>query len=209
MRSCFAICEQRAADVPGYDPASNSQIKRRRFTMSTDIPETDITLRDGRSVSVRAVRPTDEAEIVQAFDRMSEDARYMRFMRFVREPNMERLRKALASFPESGVGIVATVPADDGIDIVGSTIAIDREPTRHRCEFAINVDDRSSAVPDWRHADEDADRRRQRRGLKVMEGFVLAENQSMLRLARRLGFTIAPDPEDRAVRICRLQLGGG
>ena len=48
-----------------------------------------------------------------------------------------------------------------------------------------------------------------KRGLKVMEGFVLAENQSMLRLARRLGFTIAPDPEDRAVRICRLQLGGG
>ncbi len=47
-----------------------------------------------------------------------------------------------------------------------------------------------------------------RRGLKEMEGFVLAENQSMLRLARRLGFTIAPDPEDRAVRICRLQLGG-
>ena len=46
-----------------------------------------------------------------------------------------------------------------------------------------------------------------RRGLQVMEGFVLAENESMLRLAKRLGFSIAPDPEDRAVRICRLQLG--
>jgi len=44
------------------------------------------------------------------------------------------------------------------------------------------------------------------RGLKVMEGFVLAENQSMLRLAKRLGFSIAPDPDDRTVCICRLQL---
>jgi len=29
----------------------------------------------------------------------------------------------------------------------------------------------------------------------------------MLRLARRLGFVVAPDPEDGAVRICRLRLG--
>jgi hypothetical protein len=29
----------------------------------------------------------------------------------------------------------------------------------------------------------------------------------MLRLATRLGFSVAPDPEDRAVRICRLDLG--
>ncbi len=116
--------------------------------MSTDVPETEITLRDGRSVSVRAVRPTDEAEIVQAFDRMSEDARYMRFMRFVREPNMERLRKALASFPESGVGIVATVPADDGIDIVGSTIAIiGSNPTPANSRSTSRP---SSAEPVWR-----------------------------------------------------------
>jgi acetyltransferase len=48
-----------------------------------------------------------------------------------------------------------------------------------------------------------------RRGLKWMEGFVLTENQPMLRLARRLGFSVAPDPEDPSIRICRLQLGAG
>ncbi len=46
-----------------------------------------------------------------------------------------------------------------------------------------------------------------RRGLQDMEGFVLAENKPMLRLAARLGFSIAPDPEDRTVRLCRLRLG--
>jgi hypothetical protein len=40
-----------------------------------------------------------------------------------------------------------------------------------------------------------------------MEGFVLAANQSMLGLARRLGFAISRDPGDPAVRICRLPLG--
>ena len=39
-----------------------------------------------------------------------------------------------------------------------------------------------------------------------MEGFVLARNQSMLRLARRLGFQIESDPDDPTVRICRMNL---
>jgi acetyltransferase len=137
---------------------------------------------------------------------MSEDARYMRFMRVVREPNLERLRKVLASFPEGGIGIVATVPAEDGVDIVGSAIAI--VVNRTTCEFAISV---ASAFGGAGLASAlmrvliDA---AAARGLTEMEGFVLAENQPMLRLAKRLGFSVTPDPEDRAVRVCRLALGG-
>jgi len=131
----------------------------------------------------------------------------MRFMRVVREPNMERVRKVLASFPQGGVGIVATVPASDGIDIVGSAIAIVGGDAS-TCEFAINVTSSfggaglASAL--MRVLIDAA----AKRGLKEMEGYVLAENRSMLRLAGRLGFSIAPDPEDRAVRICRLPLSG-
>jgi hypothetical protein len=40
-----------------------------------------------------------------------------------------------------------------------------------------------------------------------MEGFVLAANSPMLSLARRLGFAVAPDPDDRSVCLCRLPLG--
>ena len=63
--------------------------------MDSDFPEFDITLRDGRALHLRAMRPSDETEILQAFERLSPDARYMRFMRTVREPTMERFRKAL------------------------------------------------------------------------------------------------------------------
>src|SRR5437868_4796604 len=45
-----------------------------------------------------------------------------------------------------------------------------------------------------------------RRGRKQMEGFVLAGNPSMLRLARRLGFQIVSDADDPTIRICRLNL---
>jgi acetyltransferase len=174
--------------------------------MDPGFTESDATLRDGRVVHVRTMRAQDEAELLQTFDRMSNDARYMRFMRVVREPNLERLRKALGSLPEIGIGLVATVPATDGVDIVGSAIAMITSEAG-TCEFAINVDSKfggAGLATELMNTLIDVARQR---GLQVMEGFVLAENQSMLRLARRLGFSIEPDPDDRAVRICRLQLG--
>ena len=176
--------------------------------MSTSIPESDITLRDGRTVHVRAMHSTDESELLQVFDRSSDDARYMRFMRVVREPNLERLRKTLATFPEGGIGLVATIPAADGIDIAGSAIAIIEKSDPGSCEFAINVDSAFGGAGLATALMKTLIDVARGRGLKVMEGFVLAENQSMLRLAKRLGFSIAPDPEDRAVRLCRLQLAG-
>ena len=175
--------------------------------MRKNIPEADITLRDGRTAHLRDLRATDESEILQAFERMTEGAGYMRFMRVVREPNLDRLRKALGSFPEHGIGLVATVPAADGVDIVGSAIAvIESDPSA--CEFAINVDGRFSGTGLATALMTRLIGSARERGLKVMEGYVLAENQSMLRLAQRLGFNIAPDPEDRAVRICSLPLEG-
>ena len=77
--------------------------------MDSGFDDFDVTLRDGRDVHIRAVRRADEEELVHAFGRLSEEARYLRFMGSVGEPNLERWRKALAGFPGSGIGIVATV----------------------------------------------------------------------------------------------------
>lgn len=168
--------------------------------------ELDATLRDGRTVHIRAMRPADETELLQAFGRMGDDARYMRFMRAVREPNMEQVRRVLASFPASGFGIVATVPAADGIDIVGSAIYVTGND-RKTCEFAINVGSAFGGAGLASTLMTTLIDAAKSRGLEEMEGFVLAANQPMLRLARRLRFSIEVDPDDRAVRLCRLPLG--
>jgi RimJ/RimL family protein N-acetyltransferase len=174
--------------------------------MDRRFAEFDAILRDGRTVRIRAMRPADEAELLQAFERMSDDARYMRFMRSVREPNMARVRKTLASFPDSGLGIVATVPATDGVDIVGSALYV-IGGDRSNCEFAVHVGSAFGGAGLARTLMTALIDSATRRGLKEMEGFVLAANQPMLGLARRLGFTIARDPDDPAVRLCRLRLG--
>jgi RimJ/RimL family protein N-acetyltransferase len=164
-----------------------------------------ITVRDGRSVQIRAMRPTDEEEFLQAFHRLSEETRYMRFMRLVREPDRERVHEVLASFPAGGGGIVATVPAADGIDIVGSAVyLIGNDPTS--CEFAVTVATEFCGVGLAGTLMQRLIGAAKVRGIAEMEGFVLSVNKPMLRLARRLGFDIAPDPDDGTVRICRLRL---
>ena len=152
------------------------------------------------------MQKADEAELLQAFDRLSPDARYMRFMRVVREPNLERLRKTLASFPHDGDAVVATVPAADGIDIVGSaTFIILSDKTT--CEFAISVAADFGGAGLGRALMTALIDTARRRGLKEMEGFILAANQPMQKLASRLGFSGSRDPDDSAVRIYRLRLG--
>ncbi|MEJ5990883.1 GNAT family N-acetyltransferase [Ramlibacter sp. PS3R-8] len=165
----------------------------------------DITLRDGRVLHVRDSSLADEAELLQKFGRMSENDRYMRLMRVVRTPNMEYARSLLASLPQAGIGLVATVPAADGIDIVGSALAVFAKD-RPSCEFATAVDagyagaGLASALMRLLMAEA------RRRGMQEMEGFVLSQNQPMLRLARRLGFSASYDPDDASVRICRKSL---
>src|SRR6478735_7908032 len=140
---------------------------------AADISERDLSLRDGRTVHLRAVSPADEAELLQAFERLSDEARYMRFMRVVHAPDRERLRAVLASFPATGIGLVATVPADDGLDIVGSAIAL-FAPDRTSCEFAITVAAAFGGVGLATVLMTALIDEARRRGLPQMEGFVLS-----------------------------------
>jgi acetyltransferase len=174
--------------------------------MDTDFVDCDVALRDGRLVHLRAMQPSDEVELLQAFERMDADARYMRFMRAVREPNLERVRKVLASFPAGGLGIVATAPAADGVDIVGSAIFLVGS-NASSCEFAINVSAAYGGAGLGGTLMNALIGAARRRGLADMEGFVLAANKPMLRLASGLGFSVAPDPDDSTVRLCHLHLG--
>jgi RimJ/RimL family protein N-acetyltransferase len=165
----------------------------------------DLTLRDGRVVHLRAATPADEAEFFQAFERLSDHARYMRFMRVMRDPDGQQLRKGLASFPEAGTGLVATVPATDGFDIVGTAIAVNSSDGVS-CEFAITVASEFGGVGLATSLMTTLIDEARRRGLKNMDGFVLTQNQPMLRLAKRLGFRITSEPGDPTVRVCRMAL---
>ncbi len=116
----------------------------------------------------------------------------MRFMRMVGNPNVERKLEVLASFPEIGFGIVAV---HGGTDIVGSALCLG-EKDQKSCEFAITVVGDYGGLGRGRALMTTLIGAARLRGLHEMEGYVLAKNQSMPRLASRLGFRVTADPDD-------------
>lgn len=165
--------------------------------MDSGFTDFDLSLRDGRIMHIRAMRKSDEEVILPAFDRLSPEARYMRAScAWWANPMSSVCARFLLPSPETGLGIVATVPAGDGIDIVGSAMfLIRRDPAS--CEFATTVSADYGGQGLERALMTALIAATKQRGLHEMEGFVLAKNQPMLKLATRLGFGISP-PDDPA-----------
>lgn len=168
-----------------------------------------VPLRDGRQVCVREVGAQDKAAMRDAFERLSAQARYTRFMAPLRELSDATLDAATHPVPGREFALVAV---DDGAGRPGAIVAGARYvgiPASHACEFALTVAD------DW-SAQGLAGRllplliaHAAAHGLHCMEGYVLAANTPMRRLARRLGFADTPCPDDRSLRIVRLELAAG
>ncbi|HEY0858005.1 MAG TPA: GNAT family N-acetyltransferase [Albitalea sp.] len=164
-------------------------------------------LRDGREVTLRAIVESDAAEIVQAFDRLSSDSRYSRFMQHKKQLDTAALERGVHPRPGRDFVFVATIPAPDGIDIVGAAQYVAAsDDDRRTCEFAVTV------AEDWRGSGlarrllASLIRRARRDGYDTMEGWVMADNTPMLALARMLGFEVEAVPGDATLQRVRRDL---
>jgi L-amino acid N-acyltransferase YncA len=165
-----------------------------------------LKLRDGREVALRAIAASDAAEIVQAFERLSAQSRYYRFMEYKKELDPAAVERGVHPRDGREFAFVATAPTADGFDIVGAAQYVRAtDAKRGTCEFAITV------AEDWRRIGLGAEllaslvRRARRDGYRTMQGVVIAENDAMLALARKLHFAVQPVPEDATV--VRVQRG--
>src|SRR5512137_2326233 len=150
-----------------------------------------VELRDGRVVTMRAIVEADAPEIVHAFERLTTESRYSRFMQHKRELDPAALDRGVHPRTGRDFVFVATIPAADGIDIVGAAQYVRaKENDRRTCEFAITV------AEDWRGSGLATQllaslvRRARRDGYRKIEGSVLAGNAPMIALARKLKFTV-------------------
>lgn len=163
------------------------------------------TLRDGREVVLREIGVQDEKEIVEAFERLSAESRYTRFMIPLRELSPRMLAAATHPVPGRDFALIAVSGEGDDEDIVAGARYVGA-PGSDTCEFAVTVAD------DW-HGLGLAGRlmeiliaNARERGLRCMEGQVLAVNSPMRRLAKRLGFSDRQYPDDATLRLVSLSL---
>ena len=157
----------------------------------------------GAVVTVRPIRREDaalEAEFVRG---LSAESRYQRFIETLNELPPGELNYLTDVDQVRHVALVATVERQ-GREAIAGVARYIADASGAGCEFSIVVGD------DWQGSGlagvlmHELTRVARARGLRTMEGLVLATNTRMLKFVRRLGFAHRRDPGDReTVRVVR------
>jgi RimJ/RimL family protein N-acetyltransferase len=165
----------------------------------------DLRLRDGRRVTLRAVRPQDKVELQAALKRLSAESRYARFMSPLRELSPQMLERA--TNPEESRDLQLVAVAREGVQekIIGGARYAAGAGSMN-CEFAVAVTDEWQGLGLAHQLLEALMRTAHARGFERMEGYILASNARMLGLAKRLGFVEVASPEGPTVRMVRCDL---
>ena len=165
--------------------------------------ETTAETQSGLRVLIRPIRPADEPALAEFQTRLTpEDIRF-RFL----APRKEFSHKTNARFTQIDYGRAMAFVAfrEDQSELLG-VARLAADPDYVSAEYAVIVrSDLKGAGLGWalmhhliRYAESE--------GLRDLHGDVLAANERMLKMCRELGFDIAIDPEDLALRKVRLKL---
>ena len=163
--------------------------------------ERTLTVRDGRKVFVRPVRPEDEELFLQFFKRVSAEDLRLRFFAPVRDFSHAFLARLTQMDYARAIAFVA-IDNESG-EMMGA-VRIHADANHESGEYGILMRSDLKGLGlgwelmvlmiEWARAD----------GLRVVEGQVLSENTTMLDMCRRLGFGIRNDPNDLDIKIVTL-----
>jgi acetyltransferase len=161
-------------------------------------------LSDGSNIVIRPIRPED-AELEQAFVReLSEESRYFRFMNSIQELSPAMLVRFTQIDYSREIALLAVKETHghktDQKELEVGVARYATNPDGESCEFAIVIADNMHGKglgSKLMTVLMDAARER---GLKVMQGEVLSQNNHMLKLMKNLGFTIETSKEDDSIK---------
>lgn len=162
-------------------------------------------LRDGRDILLRPIRPEDEPAHHALIARMSPEDLRLRFFSYVRELRHAQMARLTQVDYDREMAFIATAPDEHGEPETLGVVRTVTDPDNESAEFAVLV--RSDLkgqglgsmlmkrIIDYCRS----------RGTAEIKGLVLASNESMIGLARSLGFRIEGGPDGDTV-VARLAL---
>jgi acetyltransferase len=162
-------------------------------------------LADGTDIVIRPIRPED-AKIEQEFvQNLSEEPRYFRFMDSIQVFSQSMLARFTQIDYNREMALIA-VTEEQGKEIELGVARYAINPDGESCEFALVVADSMRGKGLGHLLMVNLMDVARSKGLKIMEGEVLNNNHSMLKLMERLDFTVASNPEDDTLKTVRKAL---
>jgi len=160
-----------------------------------------VRLRDGRAVVVRSARPADGAAVQRFVRELSPLARRRRFFGALSELSPAQLDRLVGAQGPRALSLVA-LSANEGEPRIVAMAQYAHDESE-AAEFAVVVADAWQRQGLGARLLELLLERAAVAGVRVMNGFALAENGPMLDLAAKLGFVAAEDRDPDLVRLER------
>lgn len=153
-----------------------------------------VTLRDDSRYIVRAIRPSDEPNVLHLLESLSPDEIRLRFFNFIRHFSHDMAARITQVDYDREVSLVAS-RYDEPEQLAGlGTLICD--PDGREAEFAILVHHDHGGVGLGRHLLDCLLRQASARQVETVYGDVLAQNKPMLKLAKSLGFKVKRNLDD-------------
>ncbi|MCG8635989.1 MAG: GNAT family N-acetyltransferase [Desulfobacterales bacterium] len=156
--------------------------------------ESKFTTRDGDRVFMRPIRPADADQVIDMFERLSPETVYRRFFSPLKEISRPLLIKLTQIDYDREIALTAFSGEGGNRSLVGVARII-FQPSHMTGEFAILLADDWQSKGIGRVLLTRALESARAYGLKTVYGPVISTNTAMLALGKKLGFTVARDPD--------------
>jgi acetyltransferase len=154
----------------------------------------------GTPVLIRPVRPEDEPMIQEMFDGLSAETIYFRFFHLIKTMGHEQLARFCQVDYDRDIALVATEEPPGRERLLGMC-HLHIHPAREEAELAVVVGDYYQRLGLGRKLVSVGMEIAREKGIRRITGAVLPENEAMLGLAKKLGFTALQDMGEGVYRI--------
>ena len=156
--------------------------------------ESDWMMRDGTPVLLRPMRPEDEPLVSDFLKKCSEETIYFRYFRLIKKWTHEMLIRFTQNDYDREIGLMA-ISQPPAPEVMLGVCRLVMAADRANAEFAVIVADPWQGKGLGQKLLEEVIAIAREQGVQLLHGDVLAQNQPMLEMVRRLGFSLKKDPD--------------
>lgn len=174
------------------------------MNLSATHPQKVYPLGDGKTYTIRPIQPNDRERIIELFNHLSPESRYLRFAHAISKLPDAFLDDILELDYIKEMALVAVIQSQTGIEEIVGISRYVTPPNQQVCEFSLSVSDSYATHGIGTHLMLDLIAYAKENQLQEMLGYVLSKNIKMLHLVSELGFQISnldDDPDFKTVSL--------